>query len=64
MNLKELMLMLQLIREFRGLMAAKSLASLQQLSSLIAFYYSKHHCHLEIKQRTALGETSGECEYK
>lgn len=58
MNLKEPLLMVQLILKFRGLIAAqnaaRAAASLQQLSFLMAFYYSNHHCHLEIKQRTAL----------
>lgn len=67
MNLKEPLLMVQLILKFRGLIAAQNsahaAASLQQLSFLMAFHYSNHHCHLEIKQRTALWETSWEFEY-
>lgn len=42
--------------------SSQSCSSLQQLSTpWWLFYYSNHHCHLEINQRTALwGKTFGE----
>lgn len=46
--------MLQLILKFRAVIKpARAAASLQELSSLMAFYYSNHYCHLEFKWRTA-----------
>lgn len=58
--------MLQLILRFMGLIencasAAASFAAAVLPSS--ALYYSNHHCHLEIKRRTALPGASREFKY-
>lgn len=51
-------LLLPLLLEFRGLplwqSRPKSAPFCSNCPSLMAFYYSNQHCHLEIKQRTAL----------